>query len=90
MAAALAAAAAVLGGGLLAPASIPLLSLGYVLGGIVSIVFSSVYRALRNGLRPHPRFRPQPALDRLLPIGVVLGILAGLSNAVLLATELAK
>lgn len=70
--------------------SIPLLAVGYALGALVTVALASTYRALRNARRRHPRFRVQRGLDRLAAATMGVGFLAGLANAVLLATELAK
>ncbi|WP_456824090.1 hypothetical protein [Cellulomonas sp. P5_E12] len=70
--------------------SVPLLVAGYVLGAVVTTIVASVYRAMRSRRRPDPRFRPQPWLDRLATSALVIGVAAGLVNAFLLATELAK
>jgi hypothetical protein len=75
---------------LLGEVSIPLLAAGYVLGAMGPTVLASVYRALRNSRRRHPRFRVQPGLDRTAVTVMAVGVAAGLANAVLLATELAK
>jgi hypothetical protein len=75
---------------LLATVSVPLLALGYVVGALAPTVLASVYRALRNSRRRHPKFRVQPGLDRLALTAMTIGVVAGLVNAVLLATELAK
>lgn len=63
---------------------------GYVVGAVLTTAFAAVYRSMRNGRRSHPRFRPSPALDRWAAVAVGVGFLAGMVNAVLLATELAK
>lgn len=81
---------AVVGVLVLDPPSVPVLVAGYVLGAVVTTVVASVYRAIRSRRRPDPRFRPQPWLDRLATSALVLGVAAGLVNAFLLATELAK
>lgn len=70
--------------------SIPLLIVGYLTGAVATTVLASVYRALRNARRSHPRFQPQRPLDRAAVGAMVIGLLAGMGNAVLLATELAK
>ena len=70
--------------------SLALLGAGYLLGAVATIVFACVYRAMRLRRRPDPQFRPQPWLDRVAPAALVLGVAAGLLNAFLLATELAK
>jgi len=63
---------------------------GYVFGALITTVLASVYRALRNARLRHPRFRVQPALDRMAVAAMSIGVAAGLANAVMLATELAK
>lgn len=70
--------------------AIPPVAVGYGVGALGSILFACVYRALRNARRGHGQFRPQPWLDRAVAGLMTLGILAGLVNAFLLATELAK
>lgn len=70
--------------------SAPILAVGYVLGALVTVALASTYRALRNARRRHPRFRVQRGLDRLAAVTTGAGFIAGLANAVLLATELAK
>ena len=69
---------------------VPATAVGYVLGAVVVVVLSGVYRAARDGLRGDGSFRPQPWLDRLVVALVVLGLAAGMVNAFALATELAK
>lgn len=78
--------------GLLAEGSLEItfVAAGYAVGALLTIVFACFYRALRNARRGHGRFRPQPGLDRVVAGLMALGILAGLVNAYLLATELAK
>lgn len=71
-------------------ASLPLVTAGYVLGAIATTVLVSIYRATRNSRRNHPRFRVQRGRDRVAGVTMCIGIVAGLANAVLLATELAK
>ena len=75
---------------LMDPVSRPLLIAGYLLGAIMTTALAAVYRALRNALRRHPQFRVQRHLDRLAVAAMSVGFAAGLANAVLLATELAK
>lgn len=82
--------AAAVSGLVLDPPSKPVLAVGYLLGAVVTTVVASTYRAMRNQRRPDPRFRPQVWLDRLAKGALVVGVLAGLLNAFLLATELAK
>jgi hypothetical protein len=72
------------------PRSVPVLVGGYVLGAVVTTVAASVYRAQRNQRRPDPRLRPVPGRVRLVSAALVVGVVAGLVNAFLLATELAK
>ena len=72
------------------PISTPLLTVGYLLGAIATTALAAVYRALRNTRRRHPQFRVQRHLDRLAVAAMGVGFAAGLANAVLLATELAK
>ena len=80
---------AVLGARATAP-SVPLLVAGYVFGAVVTVALSAVFRALRDARRKHPRFRVNLLLNRLVAVVVGVGFLAGLGNAFLLATELAK
>ena len=70
--------------------SIVQLVVGYVLGSIVAVAFSSFYRSRRNVMRVNPRFRPQPRLDRIMLIILIIGVSSGLVNAVLFALEVAK
>jgi len=70
--------------------SVPMLLLGYLAGAIITLVMSAIYRSLRNSRRNHPRFRVQLWLDRLVGFLALAGLLVGLANAFLLATELAK
>jgi hypothetical protein len=71
-------------------ARIPLLVAGYLLGAVGVTALAATHRALINGRRKHPRFRPSPALDRVARAGLWVGLAAGLGDAFLLATELAK
>ncbi len=73
-----------------AETSVPLLAIGYTVGAVLTTVFSSTYRGLRNSRRNHPRFKPQPTLDMLARASMWVGVVAGLAIAYLLATELAK
>lgn len=66
------------------------LVIGYATGALVSVLFIALYRAKRNTLRAHPRFRPQPQLDRAMIAVLTIGVAAGIGCAVLLALELAK
>src|SRR4051794_11523457 len=70
--------------------SIPLALTGYVLGAIVCTIAAASYRALRNSRRADPRFRVRNGWDRLSAATMWVGVAAGLVNAYLLATELAK
>jgi hypothetical protein len=70
--------------------SFPLVISGYVLGAMVTTALAATYRALRNARRRHPRFRVQRGLDRAAAVAMGVGFVAGLVNAGLLATELAK
>ncbi len=70
--------------------ALPVAVVGYVSGAVVVVAFSAVYRALRDGRRGDGAFRPQPWLDNLARVLVLLGVAAGMANAFLLATELAK
>lgn len=63
---------------------------GYVLGALVATALASVYRARRNTARLSNEFRPSRGLDRLVSTTLVVGLLVGLVQAFLLATELAK
>jgi hypothetical protein len=72
------------------PVSVPLLILGYLLGALVTTAFAATYRAKRDGKRRHRLFRVPVALNRLVIAATCVGVLAGIGNAVLLATELAK
>ncbi|MFC8734551.1 hypothetical protein ACFT5B_19010 [Luteimicrobium sp. NPDC057192] len=63
---------------------------GYALGALGVGVFANVYRAKANRARQHPEFRPTPMWPRLVRAALVAGVVAGLVDAFLLATELAK
>jgi hypothetical protein len=89
-AAVLAIASALLSALVVDPVSVPLLVAGYVVGAMITTALAATYRALRNARRQHPRFRVRRSLDRTAAAATGLGFAAGLSNAVLLATELAK
>lgn len=70
--------------------SVVQLVVGYVLGSIVAVGFLSFYRSRRNVLRANPRFRPQPLLDRVMLIVLIIGMSSGIVNAILFALEVAK
>ncbi|SDS02996.1 hypothetical protein SAMN04489860_0633 [Paraoerskovia marina] len=63
---------------------------GYLIGAVVTVVFASLYRTGRNKARTEREFRPQGWADKVVTVALVLGILAGLVHAFLLATEIAK
>ncbi|WP_154794115.1 hypothetical protein [Occultella kanbiaonis] len=63
--------------------------IGYLLGAVVAVVFAAVYRSIRAARRSKV-FRPSPGLDRIVTITMVVGVLAGVACAYLLATEVAK
>jgi hypothetical protein len=62
---------------------------GYLLGAVVAVVFAAVYRSIRAARRSRV-FRPSPGLDRVVTIAMVVGVVAGIASAYLLATEIAK
>jgi hypothetical protein len=74
----------------LTPPSRVVLLAGYLLGAVGTVAFASVYRALRNSRRRDPRFRVQRGLDTAVAWLTGVGVVAGMVNAALLATELAK
>lgn len=71
-------------------ASMPILIAGYLAGALLTTVLAASYRSQRNARRANPRFRVQRTVDRAAAFGIGLGFAAGLANAFLLATELAK
>jgi hypothetical protein len=74
----------------LQPVSIPLVVVGYVLGALATTAFAATYRALRDGQRRKRMYRVPVRLNRVVVAATCVGVLAGIGNAVLLATELAK
>lgn len=64
--------------------------IGYVTGAILCMIAASFYRASRDSRRSRPDFRVTRGWDKLVTVSVTVGIVAGLANAILLATELAK
>ena len=70
--------------------SLAVLVLGYGLGAVATTALCAVHRALRDGRRRDPRFRVERGFDALARASMGLGLLAGLADAFLLATELAK
>lgn len=69
--------------------ALPLLIAGYVLGAIVAVGLMTLYRALK-AKRRSKAFRPSPLRDLLAMAFTIVGVVAGLTCAFLLATEIAK
>jgi hypothetical protein len=63
---------------------------GYLLGALVTPAFTVIYRFGRRRAAQNPFFIPKPALERVVLAILGLGIAAGVVNAWLVATELAK
>lgn len=63
---------------------------GYVFGCLGAIIFASTHRALRDKERRNPAFRLDPWLDTWARVSIVVGLVAGLWCAFLVATELAR
>lgn len=63
---------------------------GYTVGALVVPTLTVVFRFGRRTAAQSPFFLPNRGMERLVLWTLVLGIGAGLANAWLLATELAK
>ncbi len=64
--------------------------LGYLLGGLVTPLFTVAYRMLRRRARKDPYYLPRPTWERVLLAATVTGIALGVGHAWFVATELAK
>jgi hypothetical protein len=74
----------------LARHDVPPLAAGYVLGAMFTPALAVVHRYYVEARRKDPWFVGRARLGSLVTVMVVLGLSAGLINAWLLATELAK
>ena len=63
---------------------------GYILGALVAPAVTVLYRFARRSAAKSPFFIPNRQVERLVLILLVVGVLAGVTNAWFVATELAK
>ncbi|MBF4765000.1 hypothetical protein ISU07_17855 [Nocardioides islandensis] len=71
-------------------ANLLMLGLGYVLGAVITPVLAVFYRVIFENRRKDPWFVRSTRPGRVMTLGVLFGVAAGMVNAWLLATEFAK
>jgi hypothetical protein len=69
---------------------VALLGAGYVLGAVAAPALAVAHRYFAEARRKDPWFVGSSRPGRVIALGVGVGLAAGLANAWLLATELAK
>lgn len=63
---------------------------GYCAGAVLTPAFTVIFRFGKQSATQNPFYIPQRSAERLLQVALVVGILAGVGHAWLVATELAK